>query len=208
LKSRRHDPDSQWHSAWTRTECNGDHLLREPVVGLGCAGTSAQVLPARSLPTRVAELRDAGRRTQDRARPDGGQFGVCVFTTTTMRGMGDVRGECRRRSPGDGVHTAAARLLRHHRRSLHGGRRKRRRRRAGACALPGGKACDADATMQAPVAVTQWGGRSDISRNYVTMEHVPIVRIMSSLARATGMARASKRGASIQSKCAPIENGG
>ena len=72
-------------------------------------------------------------------RPDGGQFGVCVFTDNRQCEewalfRGRVPG---RRTAGHRLPDAGSALLRHHRRTVS--------RCRASCILPGGKTCDAAA---------------------------------------------------------------
>ncbi len=80
-------------------------------------------------------------------RPDGGQYGVCVFTDSYQcEEWALFRGEC----PKNGLRvtsyvTPAGRYLRHHRRPLHGGDGECGRRDGRSARCRGGKACDAAA---------------------------------------------------------------
>ncbi len=123
---------------------------------MGCAGASAQVQPAPQLANPASQnCVTRGGMLRIERRPDGGQFGVCVFTDNYQcEEWAMFRGECPVGRPsGDGIHHAGRALLRHHRRTLHGGGQERRRRRAGRL-----RACRAASpappmlTMPAPVA--------------------------------------------------------
>ena len=117
-------------------------------LALGCAGTSAQVLPAPQLANPASQnCATRGGVLKIERRPDGGQFGVCVFTDNYQcEEWAMFRGEC----PTGGLRvtgyiTPAARYC-----AITGGRysvvaRSGAADERGACALPGGKACDADA---------------------------------------------------------------
>jgi putative hemolysin len=117
-------------------------------LALGCAGTSAQVLPAPQLANPASQnCATRGGVLKIERRPDGGQFGVCVFTDNYQcEEWAMFRGEC----PVGGLRvtgyiTAAARYC-----AITGGRytvvaKSGTPDEQGACALPGGKACAAGA---------------------------------------------------------------
>jgi putative hemolysin len=114
----------------------------------GCAGASAQVqAPQRLANPASLNCATLGGALKIERRPDGGQFGVCVFTDNYQcEEWAMLRGEC----PLGGLRvtgyiTPAARYC-----AITGGRytvvaRSGAVDEQGACALPGGKACDADA---------------------------------------------------------------
>ncbi len=115
---------------------------------VGCSGASAQPPPAQQLanPASVNCTQTGGTLRIER-RPDGGQYGVCVFVDNYQcEEWALFRGEC----PAGGLRvtgyiTPAARYC-----AITGGRytvvaRSGAADEQGACALPTGKACDADA---------------------------------------------------------------
>jgi putative hemolysin len=123
--------------------------LAELCLAVGCTGTSAQVqTPAPQLANPASQNCVArGGTLRIERRPDGGQFGVCVFADNYQcEEWAMFRGEC----PVGGLRvtgyiTAAARYC-----AITGGRytmvaKSGATDEQGACALPGGKACDADA---------------------------------------------------------------
>jgi len=108
----------------------------------------AQTQPAPQLanPASQSCVKQGGTLTIER-RPDGGQYGVCVFTDNYQcEEWALFRGEC----PKNGLRvtgyiTPAARYC-----AITGGRytvvaKSGTADEQGSCALPGGKACDADA---------------------------------------------------------------
>lgn len=116
-------------------------------LAVGCAGASAQA-PAAQLANPASQNCVArGGTLRIERRPDGGQFGVCVFTDNYQcEEWAMFRGEC----PTGGLRvtgyiTPAARYC-----AITGGRytvvaKSGAADEQGACALPGGKACAADA---------------------------------------------------------------
>ena len=114
----------------------------------GCVGAFAQVQPPRQLANPASQncaMRGVTLRIERRS--DGGQYGVCVFTDNYQcEEWAMFRGEC----PVGGLRvtgyiTPAARYC-----AITGGRYtvvsgSGAADERGACALPGGKACDADA---------------------------------------------------------------
>ena len=117
-------------------------------LALGCAGTSAQVLPAPQLANPASQnCATRGGMLRIERRPDGGQFGVCVFTDNYQcEEWAMFRGEC----PTGGLRvtgyiTPAARYCAITGRRYSVFARSGAADERGACALPGGKACDADA---------------------------------------------------------------
>ena len=110
--------------------------------------------PRCSLPTPRRRLRGAGRHIKIERRPDGGQFGVCVFTDNYQcEEWAMFRGEC---SVGGlrvlGYITPAARYC-----AITGGRytavvRSGAIDEQGGCALPGGETCAAAPTTPVPAA--------------------------------------------------------
>jgi len=120
------------------------------VLGLavGSSGVSAQGLPSQQLANPASQNCAArGGTLQIERRTDGGQYGVCVFVDNYQcEEWALFRGEC----PVGGLRvtgyiTPAARYC-----AIIGGRytvvgRSGAADEQGACALPGGKACDAAA---------------------------------------------------------------
>ena len=115
---------------------------------VGCSGASAQPPPSQQLanPASVNCTQKGGTLRIER-RPDGGQYGICVFVDNYQcEEWALFRGEC----PVGGLRvtgyiTPAARYC-----AITGGRytvvaRSGAIDEQGACALPAGKACDADA---------------------------------------------------------------
>ena len=114
----------------------------------GWAGAFAQVQPRQQLANPASQNCAArGGKLEIEHRPDGGQFGVCVFTDNYQcEEWAMFRGEC----PTGGLRvtgyiTPAARYC-----AITGGRytvaaRTGTSDEQGACALPGGKACEAGA---------------------------------------------------------------
>jgi putative hemolysin len=118
-------------------------------LAVGCTGTSAQVqTPARQLANPASQNCVArGGTLRIERLPDGGQYGVCVFTDNYQcEEWAMFRGECRV----GGLHvtgyvTPAARYC-----AITGGRytvvaKSGAADEQGACSLPGGKSCAADA---------------------------------------------------------------
>ena len=114
----------------------------------GCVGASAQVQPPQQLANPASQnCATRGGILKIERCPDGGQFGVCVFTDNYQcEEWAMFRGECRigglRVS---GYITPAARHC-----AITGGRytvvaKSGAADEQGACTLPGGKACSADA---------------------------------------------------------------
>jgi putative hemolysin len=113
-----------------------------------CIAASAQVQPPQQLANPASQNCAArGGMLKIERRPDGGQFGVCVFTDNYQcEEWAMFRGEC----PVGGLRvtgyiTSAARYC-----AITGGRytvvaKSSAAEEQGACALPGGKACDAGA---------------------------------------------------------------
>jgi putative hemolysin len=113
-----------------------------------CIGASAQVQPPQQLANPASQNCVArGGALKIERRPDGGQFGVCVFTDNYQcEEWAMFRGEC----PVGGLRvtgyiTPAARYC-----AITGGRytvvaKSGAADEQGACALPDGKACDAGA---------------------------------------------------------------
>jgi putative hemolysin len=113
-----------------------------------CIDAFAQVQPPPQLANPASQnCATRGGTLKIERRPDGGQFGVCVFTDNYQcEEWAMFRGEC----PTGGLRvtgyiTPAARYC-----AITGGRymvvaRSGGADEQGACALPGGKACDADA---------------------------------------------------------------
>ena len=112
-----------------------------------CTAASAQVQPPAPQLANPASVRCAekGGTLRMERRPDGGQYGVCVFTDNYQcEEWAMFRGEC----PVGGLRvtgylTAAARYC-----AITGGRytvvaKSGAADEQGACAPPGGKACDA-----------------------------------------------------------------
>ena len=100
----------------------------------GCVGAFAQVQSPQQLANPASQNCVArGGTIKIERRPDGGQFGVCVFTDNYQcEEWAMFRGEC----PTGGLRvtgyiTPGRALLRHHGRPLYGGSQERRRRRAG-----------------------------------------------------------------------------
>jgi putative hemolysin len=113
-----------------------------------CDGASAQVQPPQQLANPASQncVARGGTLRIDR-RPDGGQFGVCVFTDNYQcEEWAMFRGECRVGGLRvTGYITPAARYC-----AITGGRytvvaQSGAADEQGACTLPNGKACDADA---------------------------------------------------------------
>ena len=114
----------------------------------GCTATSAQAqqTPQLANPASV-QCVDRGGALRIERRPDGGQFGVCVFADNYQcEEWAMFRGEC----PVGGLRvtgyiTAAARYC-----AITGGRYTAAAKSGmadeqGACSLPGGKTCEANA---------------------------------------------------------------
>ena len=118
------------------------------ILAVGCAGASAQVQPAQQIANPASQNCVArGGMLRMESRPDGGQYGVCIFDDNYQcEEWAMFRGEC----PVGGLRvtgyiTTAARYC-----AITGGRytvvaKSGAADERGACALPGGKACDADA---------------------------------------------------------------
>ena len=120
------------------------------ILAVGCAGVSAQVQPVQQIANPASQNCVArGGMLRMESRPDGGQYGVCVFDDNYQcEEWAMYRGEC----PVGGLRvtgyiTTAARYC-----AITGGGRYTVVAKSGAadergaCALPGGKACDADAS--------------------------------------------------------------
>jgi putative hemolysin len=117
-------------------------------LAMGCAGASAQGQPAPQLANPASQnCVTRGGMLRIERRPDGGQFGVCVFTDNYQcEEWAMFRGEC----PVGGLRvtgyiTPAARYC-----AIIGGRytvvaKSGATDEQGACTLPGGKSCAADA---------------------------------------------------------------
>ena len=122
------------------------------LLAIGCAGTpagtSAQGQPPAQLANPASQNCVArGGTLRIERRPDGGQYGVCIFTDNYQcEEWAMLRGEC----PAGGLRvtgyiTPAARYC-----AITGGRytvvaNSGGADEQGACALPGGKACEAKA---------------------------------------------------------------
>jgi putative hemolysin len=115
------------------------------VVG-GCAGAGAQAQPHLANPASARCIEKGGALRIER-RPDGGEYGVCVFTDNYQcEEWAMFRGQC----PVGGLRvtgyiTPAARYC-----AITGGRymvgaNSGQPNELGACALPGGKFCEAGA---------------------------------------------------------------
>ncbi len=118
-------------------------------LAVGCAGASAQTPPPAARLANPASQNCAaqGGALRIESRPDGGQYGVCVFADNYQcEEWAMFRGEC----PVGGLRvtgyvTPAARYC-----AVTGGRyavvaRSGSAEEQGTCTLPGGKACDAGA---------------------------------------------------------------
>ena len=112
----------------------------------GCIAVSAQPAPSRlANPASVNCVKQGGALEMER-RPDGGQYGVCVFTDNYQcEEWALFRGEC----PKGGLRvtgyaTAAGRFC-----AITGGRytvvTETSAGERGVCSLPGGKTCSGDA---------------------------------------------------------------
>ena len=117
-------------------------------LNVGCGSAYAQGSPTRQFANPASQnCAVKGGELQIERRPDGGQYGVCVFVDNYQcEEWALFRGEC----PAGGLRvtgyvTPAARYC-----AITGGRyavvaRSGAADEQGACALPGGKACDAAA---------------------------------------------------------------
>jgi putative hemolysin len=117
-------------------------------LAVGCAAADAQVQPAQQIANPASQNCVArGGVLRIESRPDGGQYGVCIFDDNRQcEEWAMFRGEC----PIGGLRvagymTTAARYC-----AITGGRytviaKSGGADEQGACSLPGGKACAADA---------------------------------------------------------------
>jgi len=133
---------------------------------LGCAGTSAQVLPPAACQPRVAELRDAGGYQIER-RPTAVNSASASHRNYQCEEWRCSAASARRRSPGDGVHHAGRALLR-----ITGVVTRWSRKRAptsGGLRAAGRQGVRCRCLLcQHLWPVTAVGGRSDTAGTYVT----------------------------------------
>ena len=117
------------------------------LAALGCSEASAQGRPPQQLANPASQnCATQGGTLKIERRPDGGQYGVCVFTDNYQcEEWALLRGEC----PKNGLRvtgyvTPAGRYC-----AITGGRyavvTESAAGETGVCSLPGGKACDAAA---------------------------------------------------------------
>src|SRR5437899_2218085 len=135
-------------SPWVSTGSSGDGRFSPSAIPMATSRCWTGRRPASQLANPASQnCATRGGMLRIERRPDGGQFGVCVFTDNYQcEEWAMFRGEC----PTGGLRvtgyiTPAARYC-----AITGGRysvmaRSGAADERGACTLPGGKACDADA---------------------------------------------------------------
>ena len=118
----------------TRGRCKRSTVLAGLCLTIGLTRTSAQVQPAQQIANPASQNCVArGGMLRIESRPDGGQYGVCIFEDNRQceewaMFRGAVPGG---RLARDRLHNGGRALLRHHGRTLHRDCQQRHRRRAG-----------------------------------------------------------------------------